>query len=511
MPAADNRPIMRILVFAVLALAALLAPAAAEDRRVALIIGNANYEDAPLANPIRDARKMATTLQALGFHIVGGGPKEDLGKEQMERALREFRDYLGPQTVALFYFAGHGLSLRDTSYLVPVGHSDKGEMDDMFVNVRNIVGSMGAARSRLSMILLDACRNQPPIPTSREKPTAGLAPLQAPGSVLISYSTQPGNTASDGDPNADSGPYTSALARAMAEPGLSFIDVFNRAGLIVSQESGGRQRPWLSLSPIDGTFVFLPAGATLRLDPPAPRPAPAAVPGIRDCPDCPELVAIPAGRFTMGSDRGEPDEQPVHGVTLARGFAIGRTEVTFAEWDACVAAGGCRHRPDDMRWGRGRQPVINVSWQDAQDYARWLAQRTGKRYRLPSEAEWEYVAQVGAPAPDRPVLFGIANCAGCGSEWDRRRAGPVASFRASPLGIHDMLGNVWEWVEDCYTPSYAGAPTDGSAASGTACQRRSVRGGSWADRPTLIRPTNRGNADPASRNPIIGFRVARDD
>ncbi|MCC7274688.1 MAG: SUMF1/EgtB/PvdO family nonheme iron enzyme [Alphaproteobacteria bacterium] len=483
---------------------------------MALLIGNSEYEQAPLTNPARDVRRLGATLQALGFHLVGGMPKENLGKAAMERALRDFRAYLGPDTVALFYFSGHGLSIRDTSYLVPVAVEPKGGeegADTVFVNVRDIVTAMGGSGSRLSMILLDACRSvvyQAPL---RERTSPGLAALQAPGSVLISYSTQPGNVASDGDPNADSGPYIAALTEALMEPGLSFIDVFNRAGLLVSERSAGKQRPWLSLSPIAGGFVFLaPGAAPPRLGVPPPRPAAApTVAGFRDCPDCPEMVAIAPARFEMGSDKGEADEQPVHAVTLARPFAIGRTEVTFAEWDACVAGGGCRHRPDDLRWGRGRPPVINVSWQDAQDYARWLSQRSGRRYRLPSEAEWEHVARSGGPPPERPIMFGVANCNGCGSEWDHRQPGPVASFRANALGVHDMLGNVWEWVEDCYAPGYARAPADGTAVADAACARRAVRGGSWADRIGLVRATNRGAAPTSTRNPLIGFRVVREE
>jgi formylglycine-generating enzyme required for sulfatase activity len=514
---------MRWLVAALLLIVASAAqaqPAAApapvpEERRVALLIGNDTYEGSPLTNPSRDVRRVGETLRGLGFFLVGGGPQLNLDKAGMERALRDFRAYLGPGAVAFFYFSGHGMSIRDTSYLVPIGADApraEARADEVFVNARSVVELLGASGSRLSMIVLDACRVIVFRESLRERVTQGLASLNAPNGVLIAYTTQPGNVASDGDPNAPSGPYSSALIGAMQAPGLGFVDVFNRTGLEVSRNSNGVQRPWLAISPIEGNFYFTPPGATpgqVAVVPPAPpRPA---VPTTRDCPDCPELVSVPAGSFTMGSDAGKPDERPPHPVTIARPFALGRTEVTFAEYDACVAAGACRRRPEDEGWGRGRQPVINVSWSDAHEYTAWLSQRTGRRYRLPSEAEWEYAALGGSTA--RAGLFGYANCWGCGSDWDHRQAGPVGSFRANGYGLHDMLGNVWEWVEDCIAGDYRAAPVDGAAAAspaGAACTRRGLRGGSWADLMRLVRISNRGGADPATRNYLIGFRVLRE-
>ena len=222
----------------------------------------------------------------------------------------------------------------------------------------------------------------------------------------------------------------------------------------------------------------------------AERERPLLRPGrvFRDCPECPEMVVVPAGSFMMGSPSHEAgrgdDEGPRHRVTIEKPFAVGKYEVTFAEWDACVADGGCGgHRPEDEGWGRGRRPVINVNWDDAKAYVRWLNRKTGKQYRLPSEAEWEYAARAGTTTRYNwgdDIGRNRANCNGCGSRWDRKQTAPVGSFRANVFGLHDVHGNVWEWVEDCLNYNYAGAPADGSPWTDGDCTLAAVlRGGSW--------------------------------
>ena len=235
----------------------------------------------------------------------------------------------------------------------------------------------------------------------------------------------------------------------------------------------------------------------------------------RECAQCPEMVVVPAGRFRMGGD--DLFLEPVfHDVTIAAPFAVGKYEVTFAEWDACVAAGGCTHRPDDNGWGRGTRPVIYVSWDDAQEYVRWLSRETGKAYRLLSEAEWEYVARAGSTTKypwGNDVGTNKANCDGCGSQWDGKRTAPVGSFEPNAFGLFDTAGNVEEWVEDCWNDSYVGAPSDGSVWTGgwfNKCELRVLRGGSWDHNPRLIRSAYRfwsGTGDRYSDND--GFRVAR--
>ena len=199
---------------------------------------------------------------------------------------------------------------------------------------------------------------------------------------------------------------------------------------------------------------------------------------LRDCPECPELVVVPAGRFMMGSRSGGDVERPVHEVTIARPLAVGVKEVTFGEWGACVSGGGCGgYLPSD----NGNRPVVSVSWKDAQAYVEWLSGKTGEEYRLLSESEWEYVARAGTRTEywwGDEIGRNRANCRGCGSRWDGKQTAPVGSFSANPFGLYDVHGNVREWVEDCWNGSYAGAPTDGSAWESGNCSRRVVRGGS---------------------------------
>jgi formylglycine-generating enzyme required for sulfatase activity len=244
--------------------------------------------------------------------------------------------------------------------------------------------------------------------------------------------------------------------------------------------------------------------------------AEAARKAFRDCAQCPEMVVIPSGEFTMGSPEGEagrlPTDGPQHKVTIARPFAVGKYEVTFDEWDACVAAGGCAHKPGDQGWGRGRQPVINVSWEDARAYVSWLSKKTGKPYRLLSEAEWEYAARAGTttryPWGDAPGT-NRANFRDSSSQWSNKQTAPVGSFAANPFGLHDMIGNVWEWVQDCWNFSYEGAPGDGRAWESGDCGLRVERGGSWNYLPEYARAAIRFRIGPGFRDGSVGFRVAR--
>ncbi|WP_419856934.1 formylglycine-generating enzyme family protein [Candidatus Palauibacter irciniicola] len=261
---------------------------------------------------------------------------------------------------------------------------------------------------------------------------------------------------------------------------------------------------------------------------------------FRDCAFCPEMVVVPPGTFTMGSPESEEFraavEGPRHSVTIAAPFAVGVYEITFAEWDACVQMGGCRYTPADRRWGRERRPVLYVSWEDAQAYVSWLSGLTGQRYRLLSEAEWEYVARAGtvtarywgegvsdlcryangAGGGSRARSFrGLRFSRGYGIETEApcndgyRGTAPVGSFAPNAFGLYDVLGNVSEWTQDCWNESHRGAPADGSARESGDCDRRVLRGGSWFIGAWFLRSANRSRNVPDSRDMYYGFRVAR--
>lgn len=245
---------------------------------------------------------------------------------------------------------------------------------------------------------------------------------------------------------------------------------------------------------------------------------------FKDCPQaCPEMVVVPGGSYTMGSPPTEKGRQlnegPQHTVIIAEPFALSKYELTFAEWEACVAGGGCHgYKPSDQGWGGGRQPVINVNWNDAQAYVTWLSQVTGKTYRLPSEAEYEYATRAGMtgayPWGDDIKLNGqpMADCNGCGSKWDKQQAAPAGSFPPNKFNLSDMVGNVFEWTEDCMHNNYNGAPTDGLPwlnDNGGDCASRVVRAGSWVETPGFLRSAARDGGTTDDRSSDIGFRVVR--
>ena len=262
-------------------------------------------------------------------------------------------------------------------------------------------------------------------------------------------------------------------------------------------------------------YVLTPA-AEQALKPDPNNSFKECAPDEQDKDYCPDMLVVPAGSFMMGSLRTVKDayanELPQHQVTIVEPFAVSKFELTFDEWDTCAAYGDCPQGVSDSGLGRGRQPVINVGWDDAQRYVAWLSKITGKTYRLLSEAEYEYTTRAGTttvyPWGDE-IGENNANCNGCGSPWDNRQTAPVGSFPANGFGLHDMIGNVWEWVEDCYHDSYNGAPANGSAWTSGDCSRRVGRGGSWNNPPAGLRSAVRIWGTTANRNDYLGFRVAR--
>jgi formylglycine-generating enzyme required for sulfatase activity len=291
---------------------------------------------------------------------------------------------------------------------------------------------------------------------------------------------------------------------------------------------------WYRIETPDGGSGFV-YGQLLRKPvktaaPAAPRPEPKPEPAVtkpaptkavasrdtggkRDCPGCPEMVVVRPGSFVMGDDRGYRTEKPAHRVTLGSAYAIGKYEVTLAEWNACVSAGACRAIADGSTAGLNeRSPALDLSWNDAQRYVRWLSRLTGEDYRLPTEAEWEYAARAGTGTRywwGNKMQPGKANCKGCGGDWSNEAPADVDSSPANPFGLHGVNGGVWEWVADCWHDSYRGAPRDGSAWKESDCRRNVIRGGSWRNDSTYAHSASRFKYDTNVRYIQNGFRVAK--
>ena len=310
---------------------------------------------------------------------------------------------------------------------------------------------------------------------------------------------------------------------------LARIEAKAHARLGGFPEAVSAYRKWLGLAPASHPERRAMLAAMQRAE--RGERDPVSGEGIRDCATCPELVVVPSGSFMMGSPSSEEgwqkNEGLVHRVTIAAPFAVGVYEVTFSEWDACRRSGGCGHNPGDAGWGRGNRPVVNVSWNDAQAYIRWLSGRTGGEYRLLSESEWEYAARGGTVTARYWGESASGQCRhGNGADRSAKRrysdwtiaecedgavhTAEVGTYESNGYGLHDVLGNVWEWVGDCWHDSYAGAPSDGSAWTGSGdCGKRVLRGGSWGNAPRYLRSADRRRASTGFRSSDAGFRVAR--
>jgi formylglycine-generating enzyme required for sulfatase activity len=247
-----------------------------------------------------------------------------------------------------------------------------------------------------------------------------------------------------------------------------------------------------------------------REAPPAVGPA-GSVATMKDCDVCPVMVALSPRPFTMGSNSSDPSERPAHKVVLHTPFAIGKYEVTVGQWNQCVRASVCPAMPS-LGNVPDNLPMRDVSWDEALLYLKWLSTASGKPYRLPTEAEWEYAARGGTATRywwGNEMKKGNSSCEGCGPPWSEERPPPAGSFPANPFGLNDMNGSVWEWVQDCWHSTYKGAPADGSAWVDGNCQARVIRGGSWRENGSYMLSTTRFKYDASVRQSQNGFRVAR--
>jgi formylglycine-generating enzyme required for sulfatase activity len=511
------------------------------EKRVALLIGNAIYLEGnkPVSTALHDVRNLATELRRSNFDVE---LTENLTRAEMRRVLDAFFAKIQPGSAALFYFSGFGIQIVNQSFLIPVDAQIRSEAEakrDGFA-IDNILSRMAQKGARTKIAIIDASRRNAYEARLRSF-SAGLWRTDVPDGTLAIYATAPGKVKED-DTGATS-LFMQQLLTEIRDPNNSAEEAFSRTRLAVSAASANEQVPWV-VSSLSDDFYFEKSKGTARTAPPEPgrlglsplpappppraatvRPSGADQPGraleasaasvpltnnFRDCPDCPEMVVMPAGSFEMGA-AGANFDGPVHPVIIGEQFALARYEVTFDDWDLCLQAGACRFKPDDHGWGRGNHPVINVSWFDAKEYVAWLAQKTGKPYRLPSEAEWEYAARGGTKTLfywGTQVGARMANCRDC-QTGKPAQTFAVGSFPPNPFGLNDMAGNAAEWVEDCWNESYKGAPSDGSAWTNGSCSLRVLRGGSFDNPSTYLSSSARFRYDADVRYFGNGFRVAR--
>lgn len=365
------------------------------QERLALVVGNGTYRNVPaLANAGNDARLIARSLEAAGFVVIGGGPKIDVTRPQLEALIREFGRRLTPGTTALFYYAGHGVQIGGHNYLVPIEANVASASDVKYelVDAEFVLDEMSAAGNRLNLVLLDACRNNPFAGRGLRGGASGLAQVTAPGGTIIGYATQPGAVAADGD--GSNSPYSAALARAMALPGTNVLDALNTVGVEVQRATAGRQLPWLALSPLSGQFYFTPQpeqpqpqpqlqsqlqpqlqpqGATARYTaPPAPPPLPATPLPATPLPATPVQQPPPPETRRQEScpldyDGFFPDSPPlacgctVEAVTPGRSSVFG--DLVYANGSSlCLAA---RHA--GAVTGRGGEIVVTPAATPAED------------------------------------------------------------------------------------------------------------------------------------------------
>ncbi|WP_409372307.1 formylglycine-generating enzyme family protein [Paraburkholderia xenovorans] len=283
-----------------------------------------------------------------------------------------------------------------------------------------------------------------------------------------------------------------------------------------------------SVAPAPQAARPTPPPSAPALKPTASAPAPATPPAAtvaqkpvthapvagesRDCATCPIMIAVPAGSFSMGSSTDDPSEKPVHHVTIGAPFAIGKYEVTVDQWNACVAANACQKLTPESNTSKAA-PARDLSWDDAQQYVKWLSRTTGKPYRLPTEAEWEYADRGGTTTAywwGDQMRKGNANCKDCGDPWHKEGPEAAGSFAPNPLGLYDMNGSVWEWTADCWHNSYQGAPADGHAWDNPGCDMRVIRGGSWREGGGYMLSATRFKYSSGVRQSQDGFRVVKD-
>lgn len=495
---------------------------------MALVLSNSAYAGSgdPLGTN-RSARLVAEELARLGFDVESG---ENQTRAQMQQRVAEAVARVGRSSAVVVFYNGYAIRSGAQNFLIPVGTTIRSETQvrQEGIDLNAVLSEFARRGAATRILILDAARRNP-IEEVFRRPSEGLAAPEMREGMLAILSSAPDRPPEDAD---DAGLFVRELLRQIGTPDLSAEQAFSRTRMAVARATGAKRVPWVSSSLLEDFVFAMPSLApkpltgavrTQTAEPPpssqssspstaAPDAGDPPKPGetFQDCPTCPELVVVPPGDFVMGGDA--PYEKPARRVTIRQPFAIGRHEVTFAQWDSCVAAGGCKGGIDDHGFGRGNRPVTDVSYDDIQVYLRWLSAETRRSYRLPSEAEWEYAARAGSASPfwwGGQAGSGRANCEDC-TQGPARRTVEIGSYRPNAFGLYDTAGNAAEWVEDCWNMGYRGAPADGSAWRSGECGMRVLRGGSFTSRTAAIRSGARFRYDRDVRYYANGFRVVRE-
>jgi formylglycine-generating enzyme required for sulfatase activity len=465
-----------------------------EPKKLALVIGNSSYKDSPLRNPVNDARLISSALKKSGFEVIS---RINLDQRSFKEVIRLFGKRIRNASVALFYYAGHGIQVESRNYLVPIGTQIEKETDieNEAVDLSRVTAEFGARPNGMSIIILDACRNNP-FPQSFRSTSRGLAQITAPAGTIIAYSTAPGMTASDGD--GENGVYATALVAAILKGGLKIEDVFKQARAQVRTVTHGAQIPWESSS-IIGDFIFMQGNTTNEeVDQQASI-------SLNTKPYNDKYgvnwIFVSGGSLPLNSGDEKVDIDD---------FYISASEITFGQYDTFCESTN-RPKPDDNGWGRGDLPVMNVNWNDANAYCEWLSQMTDAQIRLPYEVEWEYAARGG----NRSKSFTYS-----GSDelqkvgWYAVNSGGrihrVCSRDSNELGIFDMSGNVWEWCIDAFSARSQPPSAYVKPLPGLVFTNRVIRGGGWnSAHPASLGVMSRDYLDAESKFYACGFRVLK--
>jgi formylglycine-generating enzyme required for sulfatase activity len=621
---------LKLLIFATLVLGILWLPSTFASGKVALVIGTSEYADKPLKNPVNDAEDMTKLLKQYGFSVTN---VTNADHRSLDTAIGEFGNKLKNADIGLFFYAGHGMQVNGQNYLIPVDSQINTEADIQWksVNVGQILSQMEHGATKLNIIILDACRDNPfKRSFSRSSATRGLSRIaETPTGTILVYAAAPGQTASDGD--GRNGIFTQHFLQNI-KPGSELVDVLKQTSRGVYESTDQKQEPYLEMSGLADDFYFIPPQVQSQMS----TAELSAWQSIRDSHDTQKLKAflrrfpnsifalvvrsrinnrspeqlplfvdsnpagakirvlniqpayqygmklkpgryhleaskagyvrnrewvnlgatqqsfilsldldsgrgnqtttrkfsesvkgvefvmkpIPGGIFNFGSTAGDRDERPQIPVKISP-FYMAEIETTWELYQLCIDEGVCPNNQEaggDEGFGKDKRPVINVSYEDlTQHFFPWLTAKTNKPYRLPSEAEWEYAARAGSNSTyswgDKPS--GSKANGGQNKGWPSDNflnTAPVKSFPANGFGLHDMLGNVWEWTKDCYTKNHLDHPkTSGPSFAAKCWDKRVMRGGSWYDSPSSLRSANRFGADVDHRGRSGGFRIALSD